>query len=89
MVLNEEFHILTIHFEPPKRGQPLYKGQSACMVPRYPLYGGSTLFSISKYLLIAITISLLILCIGNSSTVVIIYCVVFVIVLILSITTTG
>ncbi len=27
MVPNEELHILTIHFEPPKRGQPLYKGQ--------------------------------------------------------------
>ena len=25
MVTNEEFHILTIHFEPLKRGQPLYK----------------------------------------------------------------
>ena len=29
MVPNEELHILTIHFEPPKRGQPLYKGQNA------------------------------------------------------------
>ena len=28
MVPNEELHILTIHFEPPKRGQPLYKGCS-------------------------------------------------------------
>ncbi len=27
MVPNEELHILTIHFEPLKRGQPLYKGQ--------------------------------------------------------------
>ncbi len=27
MVPNEEFHIFTIHFEPPKREQPLYKGQ--------------------------------------------------------------
>ncbi len=27
MVSNEQLHILTIHFEPPKRGQPLYKGQ--------------------------------------------------------------
>ncbi len=24
---NWEHHILTIHLEPPKRGQPLYKGQ--------------------------------------------------------------
>ncbi len=23
----EKLHILTIHFEPPKRGKPLYKGQ--------------------------------------------------------------
>ncbi len=29
MVPNEELLILTIHFEPPKRGQPLYKGQNA------------------------------------------------------------
>ncbi len=29
MAPNEELHILTIHFEPPKRGQPLYKGQNA------------------------------------------------------------
>ncbi len=29
MVPNEELHILTIHYEPPKRGQPLYKGQNA------------------------------------------------------------
>ena len=29
MVPNEEFHILTIHFKPLKRGQPLYKGQNA------------------------------------------------------------
>ncbi len=28
MVPNVEFHIFTIHFEPPKRGQPLYKGQN-------------------------------------------------------------
>ncbi len=27
MVPNEKLHILTIHFELPKRGQPLYKGQ--------------------------------------------------------------
>ncbi len=27
MVPNEELHILIIHFEPPKRGQLLYKGQ--------------------------------------------------------------
>ncbi len=27
MVPNEELYSLTIHFEPPKRGQPLYKGQ--------------------------------------------------------------
>ncbi len=27
MIPNEELHILTIHFEPLKRGQPLYKGQ--------------------------------------------------------------
>ncbi len=27
MVPNVEFHIFTIHFEPLKRGQPLYKGQ--------------------------------------------------------------
>ena len=42
MVPNEELHILTIHFELPKRGQPLYKGQDAwsqgflCM--EVPLY---------------------------------------------------
>ena len=27
MAPNVEVHIFTIHFEPPKRGQPLYKGQ--------------------------------------------------------------
>ena len=27
MVPNVEFHIFTIHFESPKRGQRLYKGQ--------------------------------------------------------------
>ena len=26
---NEDLHILTIHYEPLKRGQPLYKGQGA------------------------------------------------------------
>ena len=44
MVPEVEFHIFTIHFEPLKRGQPLYKG---CLVQRCPymevsLYGGST-----------------------------------------------
>ncbi len=29
MVANEDHHIKTIHFEPPKRGQPIYKGQNA------------------------------------------------------------
>ncbi len=29
MVPNEELQILTIHFKPPKRKQPLYKGQNA------------------------------------------------------------
>ncbi len=33
MVPNEELHILTIHYEPPKRGQPLYKG----LIPRCPI----------------------------------------------------
>ncbi len=41
----EEFHILTIHFEPPKRGQPPYKGQDAwsqCVFyMEVPLYSGS------------------------------------------------
>ncbi len=27
MIPHEELYILTIHFEPPNRGQPLYKGQ--------------------------------------------------------------
>ncbi len=41
MVPNEEINILTIHFEPPKRGQPLYKGQDAWS--QVVLYnGGST-----------------------------------------------
>ena len=39
MVPNVAFHILTVHFEPPKRGKPLYKGQDACLVSRCPLYG--------------------------------------------------
>ncbi len=26
---NEEHYILTIHVEPPKKGQPLYKGQNS------------------------------------------------------------
>ncbi len=43
MVPNEELHILTIHFEPPKRGQPLYKGQDAWS--HGVLYsGGSTVY---------------------------------------------
>ncbi len=29
MVPNEQVLIFTIHYEPPKRGQPLYKGQDA------------------------------------------------------------
>ena len=29
MIPNEKFNIFTIHFEPPKRGQPLYKEQYA------------------------------------------------------------
>ena len=38
--------ILTIHFEPPKRGQPLYKGQDVwSVVPRCPLYGVSIVIS--------------------------------------------
>ena len=37
MVPNEELYILTIYFEPLKRGQPLYKGQYASRVPRGPL----------------------------------------------------
>ncbi len=43
MVPNEQLHILTIHFEPPKRGQPLYKGRDVQLVPRCPLYGRFTL----------------------------------------------
>ncbi len=43
MVPNEELHILTIHYEPPKRGQSQYKGQNAWSqgVPLY-VYEGST-----------------------------------------------
>ncbi len=47
MVPNVEHHILTIHISPPKRGQPLYKGQP--LVPRYkgqplvPRYKGQPL----------------------------------------------
>ncbi len=40
MVPNVELHIMMIHLEPPKRVQPLYKGQNA-MVPKCPFYGGS------------------------------------------------
>ncbi len=29
MVPNVELHILTIHFEPPTRGQPIYAGHTA------------------------------------------------------------
>ncbi len=43
MIPNEDLLILTIHFEPPQRGQPLYKGQDAWFQgPRCPLHGGST-----------------------------------------------
>ncbi len=38
MVPNVELHILTIHFEPPKWGQPLYKGHGL----KISLYGGYT-----------------------------------------------
>ncbi len=42
MAPNEEFHILTIHFEPLKRGQPLYKGQNSwfqgVLIIEVPLY---------------------------------------------------
>ncbi len=40
MAPNEEFHIFTILFGHPKRGQPLYKGQNAWS-QGCPLYGGS------------------------------------------------
>ncbi len=40
MVPNEEFHILTIYFEHPKRGQPLYDGQDAWSQWCLALYGG-------------------------------------------------
>ncbi len=47
MVPNEELHILTIHFEPPNRGQPLYNEQDAWSqgvlymeVPLYLYYSG-------------------------------------------------
>ncbi len=33
MVPNEVLHILTIHFESPKSGQPLFKGQDVWSVP--------------------------------------------------------
>ena len=43
MVPNVKLHILTIHFEPLKRGQPLYKGQNAwsqgVLIWEVPLYG--------------------------------------------------
>ncbi len=42
MVPNEDLHIMTIYFEPLKRGQPLYKGQNARSQGVCPLYGGST-----------------------------------------------
>ena len=45
MVPNIDLHILTIHFEPLKRRQFQYKGQDA-IVPRCPLYGGSTVVHI-------------------------------------------
>ncbi len=53
MVPNEELHILTIHFEPPKRRQPLYKGQDVLSqgvlymeVPLYMHFERVTLISI-------------------------------------------
>ena len=48
MVPNEELHILTIHYEPPKRGQPLYKGQYAwsqgVLYMEVPLYVNYVLY---------------------------------------------
>ncbi len=38
MVPNVVFQILTIHIEPPKRGQPLYKVQDAWFQRVHPLY---------------------------------------------------
>ncbi len=40
MVPNVEFHISTIHFEPPKRGQPPYKGHDVRSKGVLYNYGG-------------------------------------------------
>ncbi len=56
MVPYEEFHIFTIHFEPPKRGPPLYKGQNWSFIWRFHciLYSINTRYDISViyYLLV-------------------------------------
>ena len=50
MVPIVELHILTIYFEPPKRGQPLYKGQDVWS--QGVLYnGGSTVYYYNDYYL--------------------------------------
>ena len=56
MVPNEEFHIFTIHFEPPKREQSLYKGH-LCLVPRYPLYAWR--FYCTQFLVILMEVGLI------------------------------
>ncbi len=45
-VSNNLFPIVLMVFEPPRRGQPLNKGQNTIvyMVPKCPLFGGSTVY---------------------------------------------
>ncbi len=77
MVPNEELHILTIHFEPPKRGQPLYKRQN--VRSQGVLYnGGSTVCFVAGVLVINVSF------IGPLCVAVII-CVVFVLYLLLEV----
>ena len=53
MVSNVELHILTIHFEPPKRGQPLYEGQGCnsqgVLYMEVPLYVAPTCTCVLKF----------------------------------------
>ncbi len=39
--LLDPFPIAVVHFKPPRKGQPLNSGQSG-LIPRCPLFGGST-----------------------------------------------
>ncbi len=79
MVPNEELHILTKHFEPPKRGEDNLYIKTKWLVPMYPLYGGSTVLQMYTCVMYIIFVTVIIVtrphvACGRDTVVVVLVC---------------